>query len=58
MKKFEVCTEEKVTRSYLVRAANESDARAKFEAGEYDRETPGETIDCEVVEVVEVQQEQ
>ena len=57
IKKFDVLTEEKVMRSYRVRASCEAEARAKFIAGEYDRETPGEAIDCEVVEVVEVQPE-
>lgn len=54
MKQWYVCTEEKVARSYLVRADSEAEARNKFEAGEYERESPGETIDCEVVDVLEL----
>ena len=55
-KQFEVCTEEKVTRSYLVNADSAEEAREKFEAGDYVRESPSECIDCEVVDVIEVVQ--
>ena len=53
MKLFEVVTEERVARVYYVRADNAYEARRKFDAGEYERETPGEAIDCEVLDVVE-----
>jgi hypothetical protein len=53
MKLFEVVTEEKVARVYFVRAESATEARKKFEGGEWERETPGEVIDCEVVDVVE-----
>lgn len=55
MKQFYVCTEEKMTRSYVVTAETADGARAKFDAGEYDKELPGECVDCEVVDVVEVE---
>ena len=53
MKLFEVATEEKVARVYFVRAENEAEARKKFMEGDYERETPGEAIDCEIVDVIE-----
>lgn len=55
MKQFEVCTEEKIARVYIVTAETADDARAKFIDGTYDKEMPGECIDCEVVDVFEVE---
>lgn len=55
MKLFDVVTEERVGRSYTVRAENAKDAREKFDRGEYEKESSGEALDCEVVDVVEVE---
>lgn len=54
MRTFEVYTQETVTRSYIVQADTADEARQKFEAGDYERENPGETIDCEVRGVVDL----
>ena len=55
MPKFEIYCEEKVARTYVVTAASEKDARAKLTRGEYDSESPGEALDVEIVEVVEIE---
>ena len=55
MKTFSVVTEERVGRSYTVRAESADAAREKFERGEYDVENPGEALDCEVIDVVEIE---
>lgn len=54
MKRFEIYTEERVARTYIVTANSAKEARAKFENGEYDRESPGEAIDCEVKDLAEL----
>lgn len=55
MAKFHIHTIESVGRSYIVTADNEDEARAKLERGEYDKESPGEALDCEIVDVEELQ---
>lgn len=54
MPKFEIYTEEKVARTYIVTAATEKEARTKFMNGIYDSESPSEALDVEVVDVVEM----
>lgn len=53
MKTFLVVTEEKVGRSYSVKADSAEEAKEKFERGEYEKEHPGEALDCEIVDVFE-----
>lgn len=53
MKQYFVTCRETVTRTYTVEAETEAEARSKMENGDTVYESPGETIDCEILSIKE-----
>lgn len=53
MKTFTIYCEERVARSYTVKAETAEAAKARLLNGEYDAESPGEALDVEIVDIEE-----